>query len=271
MDWITLAGGSAWTSNKTITQLDGLTGDVLTTITIPGPSCLAPDVGYGSLWFGVCGTPEVVRIDPVDGKVLATIKIANVDDLEEESSVAVGAGSVWLLAKPDLLVQIDPRTNAVTRVTRAPSGAGAIRASEDALWVTVQHRSKLLKIDPRSLKTLATIPVGDAPRFLALGMGAAWTLDQYGGSVTRVDLASAKAVTTVEVDTGLVQGGDIAVGGGFVWARVTDELVAKIDPRTNTVVSRYGPGGGSGSVAANEAAVWITAHDSNSVYRVPLT
>ena len=272
MDWITVAGGSAWTSSDAIARLDGRTGEVVTRIEIPGPTCLAPDIGYGSLWFGVCGgTPEVLRVDPRSGKVTATVRLRGVSDIQEESSVAAGAGSVWLLASPGLLVQINPRTNAVVRVVKAPAGASAIRASADALWVTVHTDSTLLKIDPRTLKTLATVPVGPGPQFLALGAGAAWTLDQGGGSVTRVDLATARAVATIQVDTGSVDGGDIAVGGGFVWARVTDGLVAKIDPRTNTVVARYGPPAGSGSAVADGTAAWITAHDSNSVYRLPLT
>ena len=270
MDWITVAAGSAWTSSGKITRLDGRTGEVVTTIETVGDTCLAPDVGFGSLWFGVCGTPEVLRIDPKSGKVVATIKLARVSDLQEESSVAAGAGGVWVLATPGLLVQIDPRTNSVVRVVKAPAGASAIRASKDVLWVTVHTDSTVLQLDPKTLKTLATIPVGPGPQFLAVGEGAVWTLDQGGGSVTRVDLATSKAVATVQVDTGSVEGGDIAVGGGFVWARVTDGLVAKIDPRTNSVVARYGPAAGSGSVAADGSTAWITAHDSNSVYRLPL-
>lgn len=271
MDWVTLAGGSVWTSNEAIARLDRDTGRLLSSIPIAGPSCLAPDVGYGSLWFGVSGTPQVLRIDPVSGTVLTTITVPTVADLQEESSVAVGAGGVWLLAKPGLLVQIDPRTDTVARVAEAPSGASAIRASTDALWVSVHARATLLKIDPRTLRTIASIPVGTGPQFLALGFGAAWTLDQAAGTVTRVDLARAEGVATVQVDGGAVDGGDIAVGGGFVWARVTDALVAKINPRTNTVVARYGPDAGSGSVAADGSAAWITAHDSDSVFRLPLT
>ena len=270
MDWITVAAGSAWTSSESIARLDGKTGAVVTTIETIGATCLAPDVGFGSLWFGVCGTPEVLRVDPKSGKVIATITVARVSDLQEESSVAAGAGGVWVLATPGLLVQIDPRTNAVVRVVKAPAGASAIRASKDALWVTLHADSTLLKIDPKTLKTLAVIPVGPGPQFLAVGEGAVWTLDQGGGSVTRVDLATAKATATVQVDSGSVDGGDIAVGGGFVWARVTDGLVAKVDPRTSTVVARYGPPAGSGSVAADARTAWITAHDSNSVYRLPL-
>jgi hypothetical protein len=46
--------------------------------------------------------------------------------------------------------------------------------------------------------------------------------------------------------------------------------VAQIDPATNLVVARIGQPQGSGSAAADDAAVWISAHDRNVVYRVPL-
>ena len=47
--------------------------------------------------------------------------------------------------------------------------------------------------------------------------------------------------------------------------RVSDALVARIDPSTNTVVARYGLPSGSGSVAADDNAVWISAHDVHKV------
>jgi hypothetical protein len=50
-----------------------------------------------------------------------------------------------------------------------------------------------------------------------------------------------------------------AIGGG-----------ARIDPETNRVVERYGPAVGSGSVAADDDAVWVTAHDVRKIWRLPL-
>jgi hypothetical protein len=67
-----------------------------------------------------------------------------------------------------------------------------------------------------------------------------------------------------------VDGGDIAVGCGAVWARVTDELVARNDPATNEVVARYGPPTDDGSVACADHVLWISAHDANTIWRVPL-
>ena len=112
--------------------------------------------------------------------------------------------------------------------------------------------------------------MGRGARFFDVGEGAVWVQNNDDATVSRVDPKSNRVVATIRVDEGAVSGGDLAVGGGYVWARVTSALVAKIDPATNTVIARYGPRLGSGSVAADESAAWITAHDADAVYRLPL-
>jgi hypothetical protein len=72
------------------------------------------------------------------------------------------------------------------------------------------------------------------------------------------------------VSSGFVSGGDIAAGGGSVWVRPTHELAVQVDAGTGRVVRVLGPPDGSGSIAVTDGAVWITAHDSVSVHRVPL-
>ena len=39
---------------------------------------------------------------------------------------------------------------------------------------------------------------------------------------------------------------------------------------TNEIDHRYGPPSGSGSVAADDTVAWITAHDTGSLWRLPL-
>jgi hypothetical protein len=53
-------------------------------------------------------------------------------------------------------------------------------------------------------------------------------------------------------------------------ARRSLVATASIDPMTNEVVARHGPPAGSGSVADDEEAAWISAHDVNAVWRLPL-
>ena len=168
------------------------------------------------------------------------------------------------------LVRVDAKTNQVVSRTRVPDTVVAARAGLGGLWLTDPTRGVLLRLDPRTQKTVATVGVGAGARFFAVGEGAVWVQNNLDGTVSRVDPATNAVTATIRVDSGPVDGGDLAVGGGFVWARVSDALVAKIDPATSTVVARYGPSAGSGSVAADDTAVWISAHDIDVVYRLPL-
>ena len=137
------------------------------------------------------------------------------------------------------------------------------------MWLTDPDRGELLRVDPRSGRVLAAIATGAGARFFALGEGSVWVQNNTDGSVSRVDPDTNQVVATIDVATSPVDGGDLAVGGGAVWARVSDVLVARIDPGTNEVVARYDPRAGSGSVAADDAAVWISAHDSSSIFKLP--
>ena len=66
-------------------------------------------------------------------------------------------------------------------------------------------------------------------------------------------------------------GGDLAVGGGWVWARGGgNPLLVRIDPQSFEVVETYGPPSGSGAVTVSDDAVWVSAHDIDRVWRLPL-
>jgi len=273
-DWVQVVDGHAWTTlgSGVIQQLDGRTGKELTGVKVVGPTCTAMDVAHGALWMGICSSPSrLLRIDPTTGTVVARIPLPGFV-IAEEGSVASGEGAVWVVGSaPDRqLWRIDPRTNRVVSKTHLPETVVAARAGLSGLWLTDPSRGVLLRLDPRTQKTVATVNVGAGARFFAVDEGAVWVQNNLDGTVSRVDPATNAVTATIKVDSGPVDGGDLAVGGGFVWARVSDALVAKIDPATDTVVARYGPPGGSGSVAADDTALWVSAHDINVVYRLPL-
>lgn len=273
-DWVQVVDGHAWTTlgSGVVQQLDGRTGKELAGVKVVGATCTAMDVGHESLWVGVCSSPsKLLRIDPATGKVVAQILLPGFV-IAEEGSVASGEGAVWVVGSaPDRqLLRVDPKTNRVVSMTHLPETVVAARAGLGGLWLTDPTLGVLLRLDPRTQKTGATVKVGAGARFFAVGEGAVWVQNNLDGTVSRVDPATNAVTATIKVDSGPVDGGDLAVGGGFVWARVSDALVAKIDPATDTVVARYGPPGGSGSVAADDEAVWVSAHDINVVYRLPL-
>jgi YVTN family beta-propeller protein len=189
--------------------------------------------------------------------------------------VAAGDDAVWVVSLgPDhVLARIDPLTDAVTGsfpIEGVVGDLGGVRAGYGGVFVAVPGSDAVLHIDPANGTVTATIAVGAAPRFMAIGEGSVWAMNEADGTVSRIDPATDTVVATILVTPTRVEGGDIAVGGGSVWARISDQLVAKIDPATNEVVARYGPAAGSGSVAADDDAAWISAHDVDAIWRLPL-
>jgi virginiamycin B lyase len=252
-----------------IAQLDR-TGQQVQTWTVPGESCGAMDVGFGSVWSATCEAPGLARID-VESGTLTPIELGGVMP-DSESSVATGAGAVWVVIgdATRTLLRVDPDSNTVTDRYPIPPGSIAVRAGEGAVWIADPPNDEVHRVDPATGEVVTTIEVGARPQFLTVGLGAVWTMDQNDGTVSRIDPASNAVVATIRLGE-VVRGGDIATGGGFLWLRGSQTLQFKIDPASNEIVARYGPNAGSGSVAADDTAVWITDHDTFTIWRLPLS
>ena len=269
-DWLAVAGDSAWAAVEGgVRRLDGETGEPDGLVPIPGTICLAFDVGFDSIWAGSCDRHLLARIDPGTGSLDTPLIDLPIDRLQDEGSIGVGDSGVWLISTDHQLLHLDPVTNSIDGEWPLPAGAAAVRAGLDAVWVSVPATDALLRIDPADPRTARSIKVGKGPRFLAVGEDGVWVMNQGDGSVSRVSGAG-DLLATIDVSAAPIRGGDITVGGGRVWVRIEQDLVVTIDPATNAVVDRYGPPSGSGSVAADDDAAWVSARDTASVYRLPL-
>jgi DNA-binding beta-propeller fold protein YncE len=193
-------------------------------------------------------------------------------DREVELSIAVGAGSVWLLTdQTGVLTRVDPQSNQIiARIPVAPYSYAAVFGF-GSVWITntgaprSRGRGSVQRIDPGSNAVVATIPVGPKPRFLAAGEGAVWALNQGDGSVSRIDPASNRLAAKIATDVA-GPSGDIATGAGRVWVRAEKILLSAVDPSTNRVTERFGPPAGSGAVRVAGNLVWVTAHDIETVW-----
>jgi YVTN family beta-propeller protein len=87
--------------------------------------------------------------------------------------------------------------------------------------------------------------VGSKPRFLAIGGGSIWTLNQGDGTVSRVDEKGRRVTATIQVGIPGA-GGDIGYGAESVWPTVFGVPLTRIDASTNKVVRQWvGKGGDS--------------------------
>jgi DNA-binding beta-propeller fold protein YncE len=134
------------------------------------------------------------------------------------------------------------------------------------VWVSSFEHDQLLKIDPASNKLVASIPVGPKPRFLTIGAGSVWTLNQGDGTISRIDMKTGKAAATITC--GIPgSGGEISFGGGAVWATMFDFPITQVDPKTNQVVKQWGGAGGDG-IRFGFDSIWLSNGRQGTVWRI---
>jgi virginiamycin B lyase len=274
-DWLAAGAGAVWlTGGAEIYRLDPQTASVVATIPVPQQPCEGSAVGFGALWTATCVKPGLARIDPATNRVSDHVRLAIPDELGGEASIGAGAGGVWLVVDGPgcttcRLARVDPRSLRVVARIPVRTGAADVRVGLGAVWVTNPEANLVHKIDPRRNRVVHTTTVDGGPRFPGVGEDGVFTFNRIDGSITRLDPRTGKKEATAPADLA-GQIAEVTTGGGWVWVRASDTLLSRIDPHTNRVVERYGPSSGSGGVAVGFDAVWIAAHDIDTLWRLPL-
>jgi len=270
-DFLAADGRAVWTTNEgRVEKLQDDRAGVVVSISMPEP-CGAMTVAFAALWVASCRDSSVYRIDLATHAIAARIR-SGLADPTGELSLAAGAGSIWVLSDvKGVLSRIDPASNRVIAQIAVQPHSFAAAFAFGAVWVTNtgppggSADGSVQRVDPATNRVSATIPAGPVPRFLAAGEGGVWTLNQGDGTVTRIDPMTNRPVASIPLGmTG--GGGDIAAGGGRVWVRGKKILLAAIDPATNRTVEVFGPPAGSGAVRVAGDLVWVTAHDTKTVW-----
>ena len=179
-DWSVVSDNAVWVSsarlNHVVQLLPGSDAAGKTGIVaeVERP-CSGLAYGWGSVWVPTCGKHVLTRLDERTGK--ATAEIA-ADPANSEGGITIGDGSVWMVVKPSTLIRIDPGTNATISRLDLPSGTQNPAFGDGFIWISSFAHDRLLKVDPKSNRVVATIAVGPKPRFLTVGAGSVWSLNQ---------------------------------------------------------------------------------------------
>jgi streptogramin lyase len=230
-------------------------------------------VGLGAVWTATCGAPGLARIDPARNRVSGHVALRVPRELGGEAEIATGAGSVWLVVdgrgcSACRVARVDARSLRVVAQIPVMAGAAGVRVARGAVWVTNPDNDVVQRIDPRRGRVAGTLRTGDMPRFLTADRTGLWILNQADGTATHVDPRTGARATT---DIGMHgSGGGIAAGARWIWARGSERMLTRVDPRTRQVIERYGPNVGSGSVVVGFGAVWVSAPSIGTLWRLPL-
>ncbi len=260
-DFMAFGFGSLWVAGGTrVARIDPATNAVVE-IELDGArgAFRAPAVGEDAVWVASVGADIIYRVDPTTNAVTLRIPATMLDS---EGSIAAGSASVWAMIRGDMteqtLARFDAETGEILARIVLPAGGAGVIFADGAVWVTCPFKGEIFKIDPGTNAVTATISTGGWPRFLVADRGTIWILDQRG-AVQRVDSASGALSTTIPLASPQRSGGDIAVGGGFVWVNVWGAPVIQIDPATDRLRTTYQGGAEFGDgVRYGAGSIWIS-------------
>ena len=229
------------------------------------PSPCEITVAFGSLWV-VTQSGRLDRVDPKTGHVTARIKVG------AASYQAVATpGMLWVSNRNDgTLSQVDPRTDKVVRTVRLDGvQPGGMVYAGGSLWVgdDTTGDTEVLRIDTRT-RHITKVTAGSRPAYLTATTGAIWVSNVSDGTVSRIDIATNRQTSTLEVGLSPV---NLEAGhhGEDVW--VPDDVgnrVVRIDVNTTRVVGRLPAPGGPAVVRAAFGDIWITMFGIGEVWRV---
>jgi DNA-binding beta-propeller fold protein YncE len=123
--------------------------------------------------------------------------------------------------------EINPRALRQVGTVQVGNGAAAIAFGHGSIWVANATDYTLSRINPESGE-VATIPLAGEPGGIAAGKQGMWVSSTSTGQLLLVDANSNAVSQSIPIGNG-PQG--VAVGGGSVWAaNAPDGTVTRFDP-----------------------------------------
>jgi YVTN family beta-propeller protein len=175
-----------------------------------GPSPNAVAVSNNAVWVPAAGWLAVVAIDPATNRVQRTLAVGL-----EAYALAVTERSLWATDhESGRVVHVDLASGRVRKRVRVPGAQGVVATDSDA-WVAGGDR--VTRLADEGTRVVASIPVGAIPEQLVLGGGAVWVFNKGDLTVTKIDARTNKAVATIPVAVADPAAVTLAYGAGSLW------------------------------------------------------
>jgi outer membrane protein assembly factor BamB len=165
-------------------------------------------------------------------------------------AAAAAVTAAVVVAQPSRRHAANPVTpsqpHALTVLAAAAVGGttpASLAAGGGSVFAGLWDSGQLLRLDPTTLHTTATLQIGSAgsgPLSIAYGNGAVWVLNFDDGRLWRVDPATMTATLKVQLPA---QPSQVAVGAGAVWVTgcctssdtSTRQRLIRINPETGAI------------------------------------
>ena len=179
-------GRSIWFSGTRLGRMDIASGSEANRYSLTndpqGDGLAGVARGGGSLWVARHQAGELLRVDPVSGRVQKRFT-----KLSSPYAVRFGDGGAWVVTF-DSVKRVDAATNTITN-TSLPPPVAEIAVGGGFAWVSNEAKGTVYKID-RSGRIVATYETGDGARDMSYADGTLWVVNQDVGTVTGIDAAT---------------------------------------------------------------------------------
>jgi streptogramin lyase len=228
---------------------------------VPGattPIAVSADVVFA----GVYTRPGTIGgVDPTTLRVGAEYMLGGTT-----AGVVADGSSLWVLDASGILTRLDPATGAVTGTLGLGSFGFALAVGAGSVWAsgrttdpdaaplgslhTMHTAAVIWRVDPASLRVLATIPTAGNCDALAGSSDSVWAAC---GNARRVDPTTDRLVSTKAVALN-----GIAVGSGAAFALSETGVVTRLDAASGRTVAVVAVPAGSEGLAVGDGALWIS-------------
>jgi len=172
-------------------------------------------VGGGSVWLADPIVGRITRIDPITGKIQASIDVENSSgsQFQANRAIAFARGALWVLQQPgNSVADIDATTNRIRDELSFPSPTN-ITTDSDILWISEGAAGSVTSFNPTTGARVSVHVGGDAG-WVAVRGGAVWVLDTESGRLIRIDSGSDRVAGSVGVGSSPQA---VAVDDSAVW------------------------------------------------------
>jgi hypothetical protein len=208
--------------------------------------------------------------------------VATIGTGDLSSSMATGAGALWV-AGNDQLTRVDPATNSVVAtIPVAASGAGpaGVAVGAGAVWVPVAVPGALWGIDPATDKVISKISLGgplSGPISVSAAGDTVWVAccggsrtgaSTSGGRLLRVDPRRKRVVADIALNASPVA---IAADTSAAWVATAGGQVLMVNPKRNRVTATINAGGPLGfdhTIAVGASGVWLADPFDEQLVRI---
>lgn len=182
----------------------------------------------------------------VAAQVTPTTAVQPSPTVAATSTVAVVAPTATSAPEPTSTETAGLPVTQFDATTTIPVHAYGITAGFGSLWVPLGEQGVVLRIDPATLETIATVAVMEP-------------LGDYG----RFGVPGAPPMVAVAAEDGIW----VTISRGFSFAE-HEFAVVRIDPTTNAVTQRIDLDIAPWNIASGEGSIWVTSAFDNAVVRI---